>query len=289
MGRGTYTDISRHVTAATHIISLRFFNQPISTGRLFDKLAIESVMYHIFLLTTGLWSDSTDQDYYFDNDFWAGAEELLNQSTIPGTSRSFNSPVIGVPVSLFRLGILLRQQFWDCPFIHQTNMNQLRSEVLEWETDLLNHDQMSNLQNDMEQLSAEEGYYRDATFLYALVASLLLNEIPRTEPGPPFETSSNSWQIRRAVQILRKYENDDGWARCFIGNWPVYTLGFFMESAEDKQTVVVELQRRWDLTRFAQVTRFSKDLKSTWAAREQAVVTTLLHLDASNALSVAFP
>lgn len=95
----------------------------------------------------------------------------------------------------------------------------------------------------------------------------LCNGIPQATPG-------DKWQIIRAMHILRRHERDDEWAKWFIGNWPVYTLGYFMSSADDIHLVRRDLHRRWELTKFSQITRFIKGLEATWSGRGYRVDVT---------------
>lgn len=277
MGCGTYLDIPRHLNAATNIITLRFFHRPTGIDRLFDILAVESVLYHIFHVMTGLWSDLAEPDYQFNIDFWTQAETILNRSTFfPRASRSLNSPVLGVPASLFRLALLLRQQCRKSFVIDTTELENMKNEILGWEISVLCEQELQSAsESNTGESDIQEEYYRDASTLYTIIVSLLQKEMPRKEPGPPLEVASNSWEVRKAIQILKKYEQDDGWARCFIGNWPTYTLGFFMSATEDKQVIQADMQRRWDLTKLAQITRFSSDLETTWMSRQGRVFATL--------------
>lgn len=272
MGGDTYTDIPRHVNAATRILAMRLFNRSLSIKRLFDRLAVESVLYQIFLVTTGLWSDATGLDYDFDLGFWIQAEKLLDQSQFfPGRSTSLNSPVLGVPVSLFRLAVSLRQQYQHLLPRDPVVFEEIRVEVEAWEAALLcNH--LINFSAEEKRPNMQEKYYRDACYLYAIIASVLFEQLSmyKSNIGPDPLEWGDSWQVRKALLILQEHQNDVGWYRCFIGNWPVYTLGFLLSSAEDKELIRVDLQRRWNVQKFAQVNRFKCDLEKTWAAREQS-------------------
>lgn len=247
------------------IIALRLLDRPMGIDRLFDFLAVESVLYHIFHMTTGLWTELSGPNYDSYIDFWYQAENLLDRSSFTTASRRLDSPVIGIPIALFRLALLLRQQRRNSLPLTM-DMQSIRSEVLGYEMMLFGSQE---LQSTSDNLAIPEEYYKDARSLYAIIVSLLWKQmLPHSEPGPPLEVSVDCWQIRQAIQVFKKYEHDDGWARCFIGNWPTYTLGFFMSAAEDKEVIQAEMQRRWDLTKFAQVNRYIGDLQGTWAARQ---------------------
>jgi hypothetical protein len=269
MGRGTYTDIPQHVSAATRILTLRLFSSQPNITSPFDRLAVESVLYQIFLVTTGLWSEDITLDYDFDTRFWVQAETLLDQSLMfPDGSKILNSPVLGVPVSLFRLALSLKQQR------HTINrdmvvLEALKSEVEEWEA-LVLCDREIDRSSPGESANRSRTFYKDASYLYILCISLILEQIlssTTATTGPPAMASSSSWQITKAIDIVRSHENDDEWAMCFIGTWPLYTLGFFMATEEHVQIVRHEVNERWRLTRFSQVVRFGRDLEIAWRIR----------------------
>lgn len=271
MGRGTYTDIPRHVNAAVRIIRLRLLDRPLSIDRPFDRLAVESVLYQIFLVTTGSWSDPIELDYEFDAEFWLQAENLLARSTLyPGRSVRFNSPVLGVPLALFRIVLSIKQLYKDPLRRDQETLELLQAEVEEWEGAVLSDRDLDSLSPE-ERSASTYNYvlYKDAAYVYVLITSMLVEQLLENEShvGPPQAVSRDKWQLRKAIQILRSHQHDEEWARCFLGNWPVYTLGFLAGSAEDVGLVRADIWRRWDLTRFSQLARFGTDLEKTWTKR----------------------
>jgi hypothetical protein len=275
-GRGTYTDVPQHVSAAARILNLRLISSRLGITLPFDRLAVESVLFQIFLVATGLWSE----DIPFDSEsaqFWLKAETLLDQGMMfPGKSNSLNSPVLGVPVSLFRLALKLKQRFQGArgSGLDVTTLHNLRSEVEDWEVLVLCDKELDRLSPD-ETATHTQRFYRDASYLYILIISLLLEQIESCL-GRPATTStldlpemvpSSSWQITKALSILHDNRNDDEWKLSFIGNWPVYTLGFFMNTEEHVQIVKSEVNDRWRLTRNSQWARFSGDLQTVWRRR----------------------
>ncbi|KAI5460586.1 hypothetical protein BGZ63DRAFT_473041 [Mariannaea sp. PMI_226] len=266
IGGDTYSDIPRHVNAASQILTMRLFRRSMGIGRLFDRLAVESVLFQIFLVTTGLWTDAVGLDYDLDISFWIQAEKLLDQSQFSlGNSTSLNSPVLGIPVSLFRLSLFLRRQYKYLLPRDPMDFEQIRREVEAWEAAVLcNH--VIEFAPDGDAPNIEERYYRDASCLYALIASVLLEQLSTHgfNIGPDPLEWRESWQVEKAIAILREHQLDIGWSRCFIGNWPVYTLGFFLSSSEDKSLVQADLERRWEVQKFSLVSRFKEDLEQTW-------------------------
>lgn len=275
MGRGTYSDIPQHVSAATRILTLRLFSSQSNITSPFDRLAVESVLYQIFLVTTGLWSEDIPLDYDFDAQFWIKAERLLDRNLMfPDGSKILNSPVLGAPISLFRLALSLKQQF------HTTErdpvvLEALESEVEEWEALVLCNREIVHLQPN-ETTTRTHIFYQHASYLYILCISLLLEQIKSTSapsPAPPTMTSPTNWQITKAISILQSHENDDEWKLCFIGCWPLYTLGFFMATVEHVEIVRKEMHDRWRLTRFSQCARFGRDLEIAWRMRELSTLS----------------
>jgi hypothetical protein len=63
------------------------------------------------------------------------------------------------------------------------------------------------------------------------------------------------------------FKDDSGWSSCYMGNWPVYTLGFFLDHPNDIKLVNDEMDRRWTHTKFMQIRRFQDDLVAAWNER----------------------
>ena len=227
-------------------------------------------MYRIFLLMTGLWSDSARPEYQYDHIFWKHAEELLDRNTFfPGTSRTFNSPVLGVPANLFRITFSLRQFFYSVPLLDYAEFNNLRTEFTACEAALLHEISHGNgMMGECETLNAQERYAKDMNHLFTLLASLMLQQISQhdTTIGVPRPVPRDSWQTKLGIQILKRNASDDGWAKCFVSNWLIYTLGLFTESLEDRQVIRRHFQRIWNISKFAQVARYKIDLERLWAS-----------------------
>ena len=272
MGRGTYTDIPRHVNAATRLLKLRIMDRSVNIDQPFDRLAVESVLYQMFLATMGSWHHPSELDYRFDEGFWLRAERVLAQSMLfEGPAISMNSPVLGVPLALFK-HVLSIKQHWQSSLRHdRETLDDLKSELESWEREFLSDDLFPASPSSTEELPKGDTLYRDTTRLYVLISSLMIQQLysegdlsPIDQPQP---AATNSWQMQKATEILRQHHDDVEWARCYIGNWPVYTLGFFMSAPEDISLVRDDLRRRWELMKFSQLDRYRRDLEATWAGR----------------------
>ncbi|KAH7396298.1 hypothetical protein BKA66DRAFT_454846 [Pyrenochaeta sp. MPI-SDFR-AT-0127] len=282
VGLGTSSDIPPHLSAAMNLLTLRLSESPLKISRPFDRLALESVLYQVFLGSTGLWSDSVPY-HSFDLQFWLQTELLLEQSILfPGHSYTLNSPVLGIPVPLYRLAIQVKNMYQNPLEYDLQAMEDLRNEVEAWEATVLCNRGFDCLA-ESETLAPCHVYYQSTSYLFALIFSLLLDQMSslhslgassfgeamtrKQQLRTPYASPSNSWQIQKAIQILEKHQDDDQWANCFIGTWPVYTLGFFLEEMEHIHLIRKDLNRRWELTRFMQAPRFLEDLETIWSSR----------------------
>jgi hypothetical protein len=276
MGKGTYLDIPPHLHAAMRVISLRLFETPITILRPFDHLALESVLYQKFLTNTVLWSDRSPLTD-FDLLFWLKAEHFLNKTVMfPNKPHSLNSPVLGVPVALYRLAIQAKQACQVPEICTGSEMWRVHAEIQEWEA-VVRGRRPVDLAIKEHTLSRQQSYYDGATHLYTLIISLLLEQatkkfgiikLTRDHTAQlPEAVPQDTWQIQKALHILRAFEFDDGWSSCYVGNWPVYTIGFFLNKFEDIRLVRNEMDRRWASTKFMQIARFRDDLETTWSAR----------------------
>lgn len=269
LGQATLTDVPHHVEAAIRLLRLRLFNGNGTIWQPFDRIAVESVLYQIFLTEMGSWTVQTEQRLQFDTEFWLQAERVLAQSTLfPGESPSVNSPVLGVPVALFRLTLAVKNQYRS-PQPDPDTITHLRDELGEWEALVLQD-------GDIDPAASQSGLshyslYKDSAFLYILIASLLLDQTSALSPEADVALKpeeSNSWQVAKMLQVLQNQRGVDEWATCFISNWPIYTVGFFLGTKRDQDVIRQELLRRLELTGFSQAARFLADLEATWAARD---------------------
>lgn len=273
MSPATYFDIPPHLLAAMRVVTLRLFNNSSKIERPFDCLALESVAYNFFLNSTGLWSDKMPPTK-FDMNFWSRAETILSSSAIiPDGSSSVNSPVLGIPACLFRLAIQAKQIFQH-PETHKNDLDRLQQETEAWEALVLTDRKVDPLPPNV-LLTSQQTYYESASYLYALIISLLLEQIT-AEPHVyhdrqlPSPVPRDAWQVQKALKILRSHEADRDWAGCFMGNWCIYTFGFFLSDPKDIQVVRNEMRLRLESTKFMQISRFLEDLEDAWKTRSCA-------------------
>ncbi|KIV98921.1 uncharacterized protein PV09_09363 [Verruconis gallopava] len=262
IGLGTYEDIPCHLNAAIKIIKLQFLRRQDTVIRgTFDRLAVESVLYQIFLVTTSYWSKhSTLPRFDFDDMFWLDCENLLSRSTMfPGSSTSWNSPVLGVPISLFRLNIRLRQMYDHPDLNNDTTLARMKKDVTEWE------EIIASTEPDG---TDKQTICDDGMRMYVLVASLLVEELARKSTAASSQSdSANKWQLKSLLDIVRRREADKRWHRAFVANWPLYTAGFFVTSVDDMRLIRAAMEKRREASKVNVISRLKTDLERTWAHR----------------------
>ena len=237
-----------------------------STKRLFNIVSTESVLYHTFHASVGFWTDSSDADYSFDPDFWKRAESYLSgPDAFLGATDSFASPVLGVPPSLLRLALKLGKLYKNALNISSIDMQKLQEEVEHWQRPLLlEFEFFPTVEERARPQNMREEFYKDTIALYTIVVSFLFAKLFQSQDDWCQDTASNRWQLKKAIDIVQSNKLNDGWMRCYVGNWPIYTLGFFMSDPEERRVMSDDLQRRWQLTRMAQSRRFLDDIEVAW-------------------------
>ncbi|KAH8731971.1 hypothetical protein GQ44DRAFT_270319 [Phaeosphaeriaceae sp. PMI808] len=271
VGRSTYNDNPPHLSAAMRLMRLRCFDKPQTVLTPFDRFALESVLFQMFFTSMGYWSDQKPV-YEFDLSFWLRSEELLANNPFPGTT-SFNSPILGLPLPLFRLVIQAKQVYRHPELYDSPKLARLRSEARGWEARVL-----GNLPIDPsttnELPSQRQQYYEAAGYLHVLIISLLLKLASKSSEFSTLQVSnqnllpsvvpSDTWQLKRALHIIRAFEYDSGWTSCFVGTWAVYTIGFFLNNENDIELIRGDLRRRWSDTKLIHIEWLMADLEVAW-------------------------
>lgn len=250
------------------ILRLRFLDAPSSTriSRPFERIAVESVLYQIFIAEAGTWYHCPS-NYSFDVNFWLQAERLLSRSVLfPDKPTSINSPIIGIPLSILRIVLMVKDLFLTPSLKDEQTFQLLGEELQRWNSLLLENGEASK--EFFDDTLPHHHIYKDAAILFFLIASLLLESIPRTDVAhntnqPP--QLITSWQKEKIVQILQEHCDDHAWSMFFLLCWPVYTVGFFMETEGERDLVREDLRRRWTATGSSQVARFLSELETAWS------------------------
>jgi hypothetical protein len=270
-GSSTYLDIPTHANAAVRIIKHRYLQDKAPVPiRVFDRLVIESVLYQVFVLTMGLWSNASVLNFSFDIDFWLKCEALLARSIFfPGHSHSYNSPCMGMPLVLFKHMLMIKKLWNSGGKSDRRIVDHLKADIRQWEVWALSLERPPDGGSPTPSPVAMEPISQDATCLTIMSASLLLDQLNAHAhlAGPPQPAAPSDWQFRQIRSILCRRRDDRAWRQSVIGNWPVYTAGFFASSAPDLKLFRDELEGRWLLINFSQVDRFRTDLETVWTER----------------------
>ncbi|KAF5570427.1 hypothetical protein FPHYL_1263 [Fusarium phyllophilum] len=287
-GSSSWDDQPQHVSAAIKIIVSRMLNATSTDLTAFLRLALESVLYEVFLLNNGLWSSATSYISLqpLDSEFWALSEKLLEHpDNVDFALLSLNSPVLGMPLAIMRLVTFLGQLCLGREFANMEDLLKLQTEVATWEDFAL---------EAVEQTDASDMLNRDANCLYAMIASILMQHLIASGPdtGLPKVSPTDSWQACAALQILSRRTGDHRWSECFMGTWPVYALGFLLSDDKDRDVVRRDLQRRLELTGFWIVQHFQEDLERSWAALGPDLPSVSVNYDVpdtGDAAAIEFP
>lgn len=170
------------------------------------------------------------------------------------------------------MALFLREYFRLGTAPDLDEFESIQSEVSAWEGMVLSDRGIGlSSYDDTKSLSPLDRFYRDTSYLFTMVVSLLLEQVVAGKHfgGLPQAVPCDTWQIRTSLEILERHKGDGAWSKCYIGNWPIYTLGLFMESSEHRDLIREDLERRFVSTNTSQATRFSGDLVKIWGRSDK--------------------
>lgn len=287
LGQATFGDVPRHLDAAMSLVRLRFFDSRGAIQHTFDRIALESVLYQMFLTAAGTWSACPPDSTHVDAEFWSTAQLLLENSNLfPDDSPAVNSPVLGIPISLFRLVLSAKQLYHRSDRLDVEELGNLQAEIADWEALVLQNGE-ADYAASQSNLSHYQ-LYKDAAYLYILIASLLIDQAASAAlEGASYQISSagESWQAVRMLEILRRQQGNREWSKCFLSNWPLYATGFFMHTPDTQALVRQELLRRIEVTGFLQASRFLNELELIWMERGPIGTSTVQRSSDTHAAS----
>lgn len=278
IGDETHDDISIHVGAAVQVLARRFLQPGAELGfkRPVDRLVVESVIYQIFQLEMGFWSDDSGEGlaYQFDPRFWLKCEGLLRgPSTSPELPNANTSPVLGIPMAIYKLMLMIRRLWTMNPkppdFNH--SLTRLEAELGSWERyGLLEHENESLFASCKPPIAvSSHSIVGHATIIMVTCASLLVHQLRRQPHGSPVAPNDeeSGELVDRIISILRYRKGDHQWTSCHVATYPIYVAGYFMRSEEEISLVRSEMQQRFEDLHWRQVSRFWDDLETVWRMR----------------------
>ncbi|KAK5533576.1 hypothetical protein LTR23_009147 [Exophiala sp. CCFEE 6169] len=199
-------DASKHVAGAMHLLKLRYSSNNASSSlsmtRPFDRITAESVLYQAFLLSM---RRPFAVDFQIDHHFLASTEHILESPTFQDASSAANSPVLGVPLPLYRL-ILDVIHLGNSPHgVDAQTFPKLKREMKYWETVAIEVDDDCRIsQSPASTLCPPSPPHQhphphpEALALYVLAGSLLLDwMVDFPEPGSTSDVDISSPQYGR--------------------------------------------------------------------------------------------
>ncbi|EXJ92957.1 hypothetical protein A1O3_01513 [Capronia epimyces CBS 606.96] len=270
----TNRDIPKHVTGAVRLINLRYAqSRKPPMARPIHRIIWESILYQMFRQTV---RHPFSVDFQPDFVFWDRAESVLQSLTFPDASPAANSPVIGFPLSLQKLIIEIVPL---CKSPHQPKPEVLRSlqhRMEYWESTVVEDGQCDKEESPSHVCTTPADrahlFHQHSTSLYILAASLLLDWVSRSqevsyEAEPHLPPPCNSWQIRRALQIMRCSQAHEELSRCYLGSWPSLIFGYAVDRPEHVAVVRTDLDQRFHKMYSSEELLFLRELESVWRTR----------------------
>ncbi|EXJ91179.1 hypothetical protein A1O1_04288 [Capronia coronata CBS 617.96] len=270
----TNGDIPKHVMGAVQLINLQYAqSRKPPLARPIHRIIWESILYQMFRQTV---RRPFSVGFQPDFDFVARAEGVLQSLTFPDASPADNSPVIGIPLDLQKL-IIEVVQLCKSPFVPRPEvLRDLEIRMKHWEGTILEDGHCIKQERHTSLMSTPSDragvFYQHSTSLHILAASLLLDWVSRCHEvpcgaEPHLPTPCNSWQVRKALHIMRCPQANEDWLRCYLGSWPSLIFGYAVDKPEEVALIRSDLQQRFQKLYSSEELLFLAELESVWHAR----------------------
>ncbi|KIW11186.1 hypothetical protein PV08_10486 [Exophiala spinifera] len=268
-------DAAKHVLGMQQLFKLRYTGNtsPVCVDRPFDRIMVESALYHSFLLAM---RNPFALDFHIDSFFLSKTLDLLEFEVYVDPAESAKSPVIGAPPSIYRLTLEISRMFNSGSLDDAEEFTRIRSTMDYWEQLL-----------DSEASIFRDSEFGDAVELYILAASLLLDWISELPHGAgPITLTALSmlgrsttvaldgkprhrWQVARALSVLRRPDTKHYWTWCFLSSWPLLVFGYAVEDVESMDLVKEVLNESRHCIGYAEMERIERELEGVWKIRLQ--------------------
>ncbi|PPJ49674.1 hypothetical protein CBER1_02182 [Cercospora berteroae] len=231
-------------------------------------LVLESVAFQVFLLAMGSWSRLDEVEDRYAKVFWTHCKRLSQQLS-SGKDRPPPrfSPVFGMDFEIVTAMIDIKRCF--ARTISHKERQRLIANV-QAQLDMWSHKTMlPTIENEtnMDWLNDRSGTVTDdLTRLVILAISIFLEHLthdPLAYLTPP-RPSTSSLQLQRIIPILESRRQDPEWSNSYLGLWPVWTVGIFMQTENHIELIRDDLQRRWNAVHMSVINRYREDLENVW-------------------------
>lgn len=218
-------------------------------------------------------------NFHVDEQFLDRSEHVLNTRKLIDILSEGDSPVLGLPLPLYRL-ITDLIDFLNSPkHPSEAFVIRMREEIETWEGLVLVDDGAARYPSSM------TSFHKDAVTLFVLGASLLLDYVAESSFSNHMSTpqvsrntqdrwnpqqqalSAPRWQVQRAFEILRRPAAYETWTRCFLGAWPMLILGYSVTSSEDISLIRGVLTQMVERMGYGEIQRILDDLEGVWTMR----------------------
>ncbi|KIW14423.1 hypothetical protein PV08_07206 [Exophiala spinifera] len=268
---GTNKDVPKHVNGAIQLMNVRCRNSHSSPlARPIHRILWESILYQMFRQTV---RHPFTIDFQPDLDFATKAESILRSLAFPDASLADNSPVIGFPLKLQKLMLEIVQLCKTLSRPEDHVLRRLHKEMKQWETSIPDDGCCSDDDNEVgipgNRKQRARSFYEHSTSLHILAASLLLDWVSKStavsDPARRHVTPcSESWQVGRALQIMRCSRAKEDWSKCYLGSWPTLVIGYAVDSPEDVALIREDLEHRYQTLYCREELSFLAELEDVW-------------------------
>ena len=242
-------------------------------ARPFHRIIWESILYQVFRQTV---RHPFAVDFQPDFEFCARAEGILQKLTFPDASLADNSPVIGFPLSLQKFIIEIVQLCKSPAAPDLQVLRRLEDEMEYWEGTILQDGHCLKEEDGDEHWATPDEraqiLLQHSSSLHVLAASLLLDWVTTCHEVPEDGTlslppASDSWQVRRGMEIMRCPQASEDLSRCYLGSWPALIFGYAVDRPEDVVLIRRDLEKRYKKLYSGGELLYLDELAAVWRRR----------------------
>lgn len=212
-----------------------------------------------------------------DPDYLSDTIEALESLPFPDISVSANSPVLGVPATLYRLLLQIIRAVSTSGKTEVCTRLELKRAMKVWEDSLF----------ATRSESCTDQAYSEACELYILAGSLLsdlLIEMPIEMVTPEssqcsfisnlfrrWDAVSNfpRWQVEQALHKFRSPHMRRYWTSCYLGSWLFLVFGHAVETEADEELIRDLLDSACRNLGYGELARHKTELETFWRERRE--------------------
>lgn len=206
-------------------------------------------------------------NFHVHKAFIQQADLLLSYLSFKDASIARNSPVLGLPLDLYRLILDIVTYFGSRTLNEDLDPLRIQVQVRFWERRL-------ELVQNAEKGNALTGRpHIDLITLYILATSLLFDLMLLHHPdsitskrGRNIEERQEHWQVARIFMMYKHPSDYTRWAKTYISLWPVLILGFAVKRQQDMMFLRQFLQDMRTSIGYGEAQRVQSELSGIWSS-----------------------